>query len=190
MKRSVSSLLLAAIAVLVLYPQCAQAQVAASDQRESCRKFVQEFYDWYVSIESRKPPPHQPSAQEIVLGRRAEFLSPVLLAALKEDEAASAKNPDDIVGLDFDPYLNAQDIAGAYTAGQPVLQGNTYRVPIYQVRGKIQASKPLLFAELSLSGVHWQFVNFHYDVDGKPYDLLSMLKSLREEREKDPTVHK
>jgi hypothetical protein len=41
-----------------------------------------------------------------------------LLAALKEDVAAQAAAKGEIVGLDFDPFLNTQDPAESYEVGQ------------------------------------------------------------------------
>jgi hypothetical protein len=46
---------------------------------------------------------------EIVLKSKYAF-SPELASKLKEDLAAQEKSPGEIVGLDFDPFLNAQDV--------------------------------------------------------------------------------
>jgi predicted enzyme related to lactoylglutathione lyase len=43
-------------------------------------------------------------------------LTPELAAALKADRDAAADNPGEIVGLDFDPFVDAQDFCGPYQA--------------------------------------------------------------------------
>jgi hypothetical protein len=54
---------------------------------------------------------------------------------LKEDLAASKKSPGEIVGLDFDPFLNAQDIAERYLVGKITPKGDHYWVEVFGVWG-------------------------------------------------------
>src|SRR5512146_990329 len=86
------------LAACLLMPASTQA---AEDGCAGARAFVQEFYDWYVTILERRDAP----AWQITHRERGRSFSPLLAKALDEDEAAAAKSPDEIVGLDFDPFL-------------------------------------------------------------------------------------
>ena len=45
-------------------------------------------------------------------------------------KAAYKKSPEEIVGLDFDPFLNAQDIAERYLVGKIIPKGGTSNTPL------------------------------------------------------------
>src|SRR6267142_4096168 len=95
---------------------------------DSVRTFVQDFYAWYV----RKADAGGPEANsDVALKLKPSSFSPLLVEALKEDFAAQAQSPDDVVGLDFDPFLNAQDICEHYKLGKITRVGKEYRVEIY-----------------------------------------------------------
>ena len=175
--KTISALLLC-FACAPLYPQTAPAPAATES---SCQKFVQDFYDWYLPrARTAKGTP-----DDLVLKEKPTFLSRELFKALKEDSDAQAKDKSgDIVGLDFDPFLNSQDDSfQKCAAGNAVIQGTSCRVDVSCNFPKQKAESPVT-PELTFTGGHWVFVNFHYSVDGKAYDLLKMLKDLREERQK------
>ncbi len=168
------------IYTLFLVLECSlQAQMKNSEEAQSAlHSFVQEFYDWYVpKARADNPGP----AWDIALKSRGSVFAPVLARALKGDSEAQAKAQGEIVGLDFDPFLSAQDPCGHYEAGRGVHKGKSYWVNVYGVCSGKRHEKADVVAELIQQDDHWAFVNFHYPTDR---DLLAVLKSLREGREK------
>jgi hypothetical protein len=111
-----------------------------------------------------------------------------LLKELKADSAAQAKDPGEIVGLDFDPILstNAEPHKG-YVVGKAVPKGKTFWVEVYGVDGNKRTLQPVASPEVAYAKGRWQFVNFHYGVTKIPENenLLSILKVLRRDREKE-----
>lgn len=160
----------------------AQDQDAAS---RSARDFVQQFYGWYVPQALNN---HHGSAWDLALKDKGDEFSPNLLQALKEDSAAQAKVKDDIVGLDFDPFLDTQDPCKRYELGKITQSGSSYRVEVFSIcSGKRQAA-PDVVCEVQGNNGQWKFVNFYYPNMMKDYpnsaNLSAMLKLLREERQK------
>lgn len=148
---------------------------------KAARKFVDGFYDLYLSKivdEDDMPSPYDAVEDE---GR---LFSPRLRRELKEDFDAQDASPDEIVGLDFDPFLNSQDPCDEYEVGDATRRGTAYWVPVYGICDGKKHDAPDLYAEVAPAGSGaWQFVNFHYPDGG---DLLGILKSLRAERRKAP----
>lgn len=83
-------------------PGLAAAPATAPGDAAQAGAFVQSFYDWYVKAEIDS---------DAALKKKPAYFSPELTKALKADAVAAAKSPGDIVGLDFDPFLNAQDVS-------------------------------------------------------------------------------
>ena len=100
---------------------------------------------------------------------------------------AASRHPGEIVGLDFDPVLAAQDIGERYEAGSPYRSGSGYRVPVYGVWNGKRNKRPDVVPELARVRGKWMFVNFHYanEKGVLESDLLRVLKELREQRRKD-----
>ena len=147
---------------------------------DSAKHFAQEFYSWYVRTAQNE---HAAPAWDFALKHRSSAFSPELLRALKEDSAAQANSPGEIVGLDFDPFLASQDPEDRYEVGKVTQKGKSYWVEVYGVRSGKRIEPAAVLAELLRRNGHWTFVNFHYP---GPYgnDLLSILKLLREDRQK------
>ena len=158
---------------------------ASGDERESIGRFVESFYDWYVpqALSHSSVP-----APEFALKQRSSVFNPHLAAALREDFAAQAKSPGEIVGLDFDPFLSGQDPCEQYEVGKITQKAGTYSVDIYAICSGKKSSVPDVVAELIHPGTGWEFINFRYPDAAKQFpksaDLLSILKMLREERHK------
>jgi hypothetical protein len=156
----------------------------APDIQKSCRNFVQSFYDWYVK---------RPESSRALKYRSSAF-SPELFRRLKEDDEAQAKVPGDIVGMDFDPFLNGQDPGDHYVVGLIKVKGeDTCWVEIHRAWSSSMKSKePYVAAGLVNSVGRWHFVNFYYpsgensDFSASVSDggLLTILKKLREDRQK------
>lgn len=146
---------------------------------DTVRGFVKQFYDWYVP----KAVKHGPvPAWVLALDHKGAVFSPLLARVLRDDSAAQAKSVDDIVGLDFDPFLNSQDPCPRYEVGRVSQKGQSYWVEIYSVCSGKRAAKPDVVAEVVRKNGDWQFVTFHYP-GGQ--DLLAVLKLLQESRDRE-----
>jgi hypothetical protein len=153
----------------------------ASVPAQSARKFVEEFYRWYV------PKAPKPNAVELALKDRGDAFSPELLGALREDSAAQAKATGEIVGIDFDPFLGGQDPRRHYEVGGVTQKGEGYWVEVYGMESGKRTAQPDMIAEVQRLNGHWVFVNFHFPDGG---DLLKTLRILRQERQEPPRNRK
>jgi hypothetical protein len=151
------------VAILVA-PNVLCSQNAAVDG-QSCRAFVQKFYDWYwnqfadhannSSYDMRKQHTYYEVAR-----LQPPVLSQELIRLIKRDEKLQ-EEAQGIANLDFDPFLNTQDPEGKYLVNSTTVAD-----------GQCQAhfERRHLFAELKKSGSTWSFTNFHYSFyteDGK-----------------------
>ena len=85
-------------AVRLILPAHAVAQAPSVPlDSSSCRRFVQQFYDWYVPLTQTTM---NGPASDSALQHKAEVFNPDLLRALKVDSEASAHAKGEIVGLD------------------------------------------------------------------------------------------
>ena len=159
-------------------PVHATAPDAASTPN-SCQKFVQSYYDWYVSKNK--------SNFENALKARPEVFNPALLRRLAADVAAQAKDADNVVGLDFDPVLNSQDPSAHYSAGSAHAKNGHWLVDVYSVNSGKKSTKPDVTPELSCRNGKFQFENFHYSNSDTAADnnLIFALESCQKNREKD-----
>jgi len=146
---------------------------------ESLHGFVQNFYDWYVPNALSDS---ADSAWNLALKVKGSVFSHQLARALREDSAAQAEAEGEIVGLDFDPFLNSQDPGEHYKVGRITQKDDSYWVDIHSVSssGRVY-EKPSVVAEVVRKNGQWHFVNFHYSSGN---DLLGVLKELKESREK------
>jgi hypothetical protein len=179
---------LSALLILVLAISSSMTQaVAAASPSESCGKFVQQFYDWYLAREKASMnDKNQESAFEAALSEKAAWFRPELLQALKDDLAASNKSPDEVVGLDFDPFLNSQEEIEHCVVGEVHRKGDRYLVDVFCILEGKKSPKPDVVPELALENGKWVFVNFHYGESDTPVNenLLSILQQLKKDREK------
>lgn len=153
------------------------------DIQRSCRTFVQGFYDWYVRRTLKAEARHESGGFDLAIKYRKYAFSRELFRLLKEDSDAQAKNAEgDIVGLDFDPFFNAQDFGERYVVGKITRKGDRFWVDVYGIWSGKKSEKPDVVPEVMFKRGRWLFVNFRYG-NG---DLLSTLKELREERQKRP----
>ena len=173
MKRTIVILL----GLVLLGASAAWADPAGQKQAAA---FVQKFYDWYVPIAFKTT--KEPSSN-VAIAQRGSLFDPPLLKALKADAEASRKSEGDIVGLDFDPFLYAQDPDHKYVAGEVSESGGFYRVNVYSVRKGKRAAKPDLVAEVKPAKDSFVFTNFLYGTDG---DLIAILKQLAADRGNPP----
>ena len=101
--------------------------------------------------------------------------------SLREDSQAQAKAHGEIVGIDWDPFLNSQDPEDQYEAVKVTQIGERYFVDVYGLDVGKRHEKPDVVVELRQEAGKWVFVNFH-SIDG--HNLLASLKSLAESRHK------
>ncbi len=189
--KTIRTILCASILLIVSVPCVLEAQTAKAPQggTESCRKFVQEFYNWYLKMLNSRS---NLSSTDLILKYRKGSFDPELVRQLKQDEDAASKNKEEVVGLDFDPIINAQDVAYSYKVGKVTRKGGNYWVEVYGDWGKVdgvpekKTKEPDVVPELAFRNGEWVFVDFHYPGAKNPQDesLLKMLKYLREERRK------
>ena len=159
---------------------CAQ-QKSPSRAAESCRKFVQKFYSWYAARSMKA------GGEDLILAKKRASFSLELVRRLDEDRLAAKRSPGEIVGLDFDPVLNAQDVAQRYITGKVTTKGDRFKVEVFGVWGGKEGESPDVVAELMRNGQRWKFVNFYYPSRDKTPkdDLLHVLASLRSDRLKN-----
>jgi hypothetical protein len=157
----------------------AAASAAAVPPAEAPDHFVQRFYDLYTPMSASG------WARAIRSQALWDFLDPALARALKADADAQAASPNDIVGLDFDPFLSAQDPWHKYEAGKATRAGAGYTVRVHGVaKGKRRAA-PSLVVDVAPRDGHWVITDFHYP-DGD--DLRGDLRQTAKDRAK-PVRH-
>lgn len=168
------------LAVILIWALQAPAQEPSAPTQASCLRFVQGFYDWYVPLTKKRM--NEPTFN-VVLHKKPDVFNSDLLQALRVDSEASAHAKDDIVGLDFDPFIGGQDPANRYEARNATLLSNRCSVEIFGTSPTdkaVKLGKPDAIADVAFDSGHWKFVNFRYP-DLKT-DLLSVLKTLRDKR--------
>ena len=69
--------------------------------------FVQDFYNWYAPASASR---RSERPADLALHDRPAAFDPALARQLKEDSDAQVKVHDDIVGLDFDPFLCSRSL--------------------------------------------------------------------------------
>lgn len=168
---------------------CAMTNAAYADETKdkSCQAYAQAFYDWYVKISQNVRGETPTSA--VFKNKKFEF-SKELQSQLKEDEAVARLFPGEIVGLDFDPFLNSQDLPEKFTAGKVNVAGAKYHVDMFGTLEGKKSKKPDVIPELISENGHWVFVNFLYPgaTDPTNRDLLSVLKQLKKDRPPLPST--
>jgi hypothetical protein len=149
-----------------------------SSETARVQRFVQEFYDWYAPIALKE---HSGPSSDIAIQSKGFDFTPELAKALKEDSNAQKKVQGDVVGLDFDPFLNSQDPEDRYVVTKVTPRGQGFWVEVHGVVHDKMDTKPSVFAEVVKMRGIYRFENFQYPPGGQ--NLLSVLKSLRKERD-------
>jgi hypothetical protein len=170
-------------AIIVLFSEQAIAQAPVRQEESlACRKFAQEFYDWYVPFTKQRT---QQPAWNFAWQRKPEVFNPGLLKALKLDSEAATRAKGDIVGLDFDPFVGSQDPSAHYEARGVTWQGEKCSVEVWGVSrlgAAAKSGKPTAVAEVEQVRGRWEFQNFRYPELNS--NLVSVLAQLQEERRK------
>ena len=161
-------------ATLTVVFSCSGAK--APSDTDAVRDFVQKFYDWYVP--SSRASSDRPA--EIVLRERPSAFDSTLARGLKEDSDAQSKVAGDIVGLDFDPFLAAQDPCERYELVGVRKSGESYLATVRGVGGCENHEEADVDAEVISRDGAWVFTNVRYPRLGG--DLLTTLQKLRDDR--------
>ena len=133
--------------------------------------FVQAFYDWYVPLALNDKVWR---AWDVAVRRKPQAFTPQLAQLIRPDTEAQRK-ASELVGLDFDPFLNSQDPSERFVVGSVMVKGAGCWVKVHGISEGLL--RETLVPEISCKSGHCQFVNFHYDDNGHPADLLTILKS-------------
>jgi len=160
--------------VLLMMPRSVAGHAKGlQETSRSPREFVDEFYKWYAP---RALSDNTPPTWDSALKFKSSDSSPQIVRLLKEDSAAQAKCKE-LVGLDFDPFLNTQEPAEQYEVGTISQKGQDFKAEIYGMHSGKRNEKPDVVAEFLQKDGHWFFVNFYYSSAGT--DLITMLRSPR-----------
>jgi len=168
----------------------APAAVPAVDPGKECAAQVQKFYAMYLKRTQASMNGGKSVSAQDSLKVDQTYYTPELYQALKDDLDASSKVADEIVGLDFDPVLNAQDVPNKVDLGPASVAGEKCQVKVFETWGAKKEAKPSATVELVHTNGQWLIANYHYDPAGIPANenLLSILKTLKADRAKAPAA--
>jgi hypothetical protein len=138
----------------------------------SCRSFVQKFYDWYVpmALDERVW-----RAWDVAVRRKPQAFTPELVTLIRRDTEAqqkATKATGELVELDFDPFLNSQDPSEKFRVKNVTRKNGGCLAEIRGLSGS--EARETVVAEVLCKSGHCRFVNFHYPDHGT--DLLGILK--------------
>jgi len=143
----------------------------------SARRFVQDFYDWYIMATER----HSHTVWDSVTGSRSPLFSQSLLKALRADIAAQRATSEivSVVGA-YDPFTNSQDPCARYEAGRTTPGSNGVEVAVWARCGDEPPTLAVLVDVSNANGT-WRFEDFR--VPGQPAaGLRASLQRAAEER--------
>jgi hypothetical protein len=166
MIRAIYSVTVLVMALLGLC--CGRIEQNKASEIESCRKFAQDFYDWYLN---------HSGTDGAVIKERPELFAPELLELLKKNE--EYEPPSLEFAFDASYFTLTQENATTYEVGTPQRTGSDYRIPVYGIREGVKSTEPEFWAEVRHTKGGWQFVNFHDLIDGKPNNLVRNLRELQ-----------
>lgn len=147
---------------------------------DDARRAVDDFYGWYVPIQKQTPR----ADMRAVHDRGALFSSP-LVAALRADSTASAASPGAVVGLDGDPFLNAQDACDRYSSAGVAEVGGRFLVQVLGAGGCPDHTTADVTVEVTPTNGTPVFTNFIYSSRERD-DLVSLLAYLDSTRRAKP----
>jgi Protein of unknown function (DUF3828) len=156
-------------------------KVVANDTNahsDSARRFVQNFYIWYVpavQVTQFAPP------WKIALVEREDTFDHELALVLKDDIRGQEDVTGEIVGVDFDPFLYSQDPCERYEVGSVSARQGKYFIDVHGVCSGVRNGLPDVVAEVAEQGGRWRIVNLHY---AKDKNLVSILRLLHDARSK------
>jgi hypothetical protein len=151
---------------------------ASPAEFKAVKPFVSSFYDWYPAAAANY---HKGPACRIALKQRPGLFGKQLLKALGDDLAAQAKVREEIVGIDWDPFLWSQDPYEQYRVGQISERAGKYYVDVHSLQDGLLSKTPDVVAIVGNEGNNLVFLDFK-NPDGA--SLLMTLKKLKQSRAK------
>jgi hypothetical protein len=112
---------------------------------------------------------HQQNIDDTFRRKRATF-APQLRRLMDESFRKQRANPDEVVGLDFNPLTNAQEEANGFEVGSPIYEQTEAVVP---VTVKFGTEPTTIRVRLMLIDQRWLVSNVMYEES----DLVAILKS-------------
>ena len=164
---------LAAMAVAAA-ASLASAQRETQIERDSVRRAVQAFYNWYT------PRAAKPRGVDMVMRAATHgplSFNPELVKWLRIDSTARARSKDDVNGLDGDPYFNAQDPCERYTVRSVRPDGSRFLVDVVGQGGCADHKNPDVIVVVSRAGARW-IVREFLDPNRHNEGLLPLLRRL------------
>lgn len=156
-------------------PATATASAPASTApAQSAKDFVQQFYDWYTPFTNNADSKEDVGA---VLRDKKDAFDPALATAFAAYLAAQAQSDGEDVGLDYDPFVNAQDTCGKqqmFQTGAATQTGGTATVQVYAICDGKKEDKPRVLVSLSSRDGQWKFADFGTLDD--PHQLTTALR--------------
>jgi len=149
---------------------CTKSSPALS--ADSARRAVDEFYGWYVPIQKQTA-----RADMRAVHDRGALFSSQLVTALRADSVASAASPGEVVGLDGDPFLNAQDACDRYSSAGVAEVGGRFLVQVLGTGGCAAHTTADVTVEVTPTNGNPVFTNFIYSPRERD-DLVSLLAYL------------
>lgn len=174
------------------------AYAQSSNDKESVRVFVQKFYDQYNRFYNddnfgRK---YHDDVFSYTIKKSPNYFDKHLLDEYAVYDKAMPKQADEIVGLDFDPIMAAQDNGFEYYVGNINQKGQNLFADVHcgqKGEGKASALKETVcvIAEVAKENGQWKFVNFYYPPpDGNGTNLLGLFKNSEKEAKEYMARHK
>ena len=150
---------------------------------DSAQRAVDAFYEWYVPMQKQT----SQAAMRAIHDRPALF-APALVTALRADSVASAASPGEVVGLDGDPFLNAQDACDKYSSAGVVEASGRFLVQVLGSGGCAAHTTADVTVEVSPANSGVVFTNFIYSARDRDnlISLLAYLDSTRRAKKPAP----
>lgn len=152
----------------VVRPQLARS--SGGGLQQEAMRYVEGFLRRYLG--QFEAAAERPGDWNPLTALRAD-LSPTLLAALQADRAASAANDEEIVGLDFDPFINAQDVCDPYEARAATVRDTTVDVAVYNTCDWGHPLVPDVIYQLQRRGERWVIVDLRYAAGQSLLEVLA-----------------
>lgn len=163
-----TSLFLACVTVVAAgLCSTARAQQADAGASAAARAVVAGFYEWYGT---------GTRGVAAALDEKRAAFSEELHLALKADVDAKARANGEIVGLDYDPFLNSQDPCAQYAVGGVTPRSGAYSVDVFAVCDGAREERPSVIVDVRLVKGTWVIADVR-DRDGS--SLLATLKRSR-----------
>ncbi len=178
--RKVLAVRLASVIVRALLPLFALASASAQQSKppnltQACHDSVQAFYDWYTPLAIAS----NSVTFSLALEKRPSSFEPRLARLLREDHEAQSR-ADQIVGLDFDPFVATNgDPCSRYAVEKVTIRNERCFAEVHCV-GKAEAGSEMITAELALKGGRWVFADFHYQPGGTLLEILRINRKSRD----------